>query len=232
MVKGPTCNKNGTSHQTFVVTETDLNKAAIQDQVDNMFLVNVTAFFDVAADNSSQTDPGPASLSSQSPSQSSSNPVGSTSGGACVTTRTAYSGETVTTSTVPGTQAGRGGLISTTTVYENVTVTTVTVQPSSSTSSNTAVATAASIKYTTVSVYGTTVTQTVSSSQSGSGAVATNPASTGTTLAASSSTTSTTASQTDTGAPTVTRFLDDSKPTVANKGRRALGQWGFGGGAA
>ncbi|OIW26119.1 hypothetical protein CONLIGDRAFT_518973 [Coniochaeta ligniaria NRRL 30616] len=200
-VKGPTCTKGGATRQAFVVTETDLNKAAIQEQVKNMFLVDVSALIDVPGN----TDPSAPSAPSAS----------STSSHGHVKTTTTRVGVTITTATVPiGTS--RGGLVKTTTVYDSTTVTTVTIYPST-TSANSAITTVPTIVTKTVTTYSTTVTVGQSSSSSPPGSTATNGAG---------------GSQTSTGSPTVTRFLKDSKPTAAKKGRREAGQWGFGRGHA
>ncbi|KAH8906088.1 hypothetical protein BR93DRAFT_938603 [Coniochaeta sp. PMI_546] len=208
-VKGPTCTKGGGgSRQTFVVTETDLNKAAIQEQVKNMFIVDVSALIDVGSKNNSSAS----SVSSQASSSS--------AGGGRVKTTTTYGGVTVTTATRP-TGTDRGARVKTTTVYDSTTVTTVTIYPSTA-SANPGVATASSIVTKTVVAYSTTVTSTISRS----------PSSLPSGSAAASISTSSAGSQGSSGSPTVTGFLKDAKPTAAKKGRRAAGQWGFGRGHA
>lgn len=208
-VKGPTCTKGG-SRQTVKVTETDLNKAAIQEQVKNMFIVDVSALIDVGSNN----NPSPQSTSTQPDSLTATGGAG----GGRVKTTTTRSGVTVTTATLRPSGTKGGGRAKTTTVYDSTTITTVTVYPST-TSANPAIATVSTIVTKTVTTYSTTVTTTKSQSSSASP-----PGSAGTSGSASS-----VGSQTGTSTPTVTRFLKDS---AANKGRREAGQWGFGRGHA
>ncbi|KAB5549930.1 hypothetical protein GE09DRAFT_189444 [Coniochaeta sp. 2T2.1] len=208
-VKGPTCSQGGKGAKTkYVVTEKDYNKAAIQDQLVNMFMVDPSTLTGVGNGNAENpAAPAPSSDASLPSGTASSSSICTKSGDPKVTTTTLTSGGSIATTSAPGNE--KPAPSSTTTLVETMTVTTVTVTGSSSAPET---ANGPVVVTVTVTTYDTTVTETVPPSSSS--AVASTP----------------TATSIASGRPTVTSFLKDTKPTTTaiNKNRRAIGQWGFG----
>ena len=191
-VKGPTCGANGgnAANTKYVVNviETDYNKAAIPEQVSNMFLVDVSALIDDG--NGNANDPAVLAPSSgvSLPTGTTSSSIYTKSGKPHVKTTTATTGASQVTTTITEKQTAPTAAVTAPEITPGLVLVTVTV-----------------------TTYDTTVTVTVPPSSSATSA---------TTPAISAR-------------PTVTGFyVKDSKPTTTtapvNKGRRALGQWGFG----
>lgn len=133
-VKAPTCTKGG-ARQAYVVKETNLNFAAIQEQLKNMFIVDVTHLIGTGASN-----PAPAANLSTPPSSGSSTASSSHSGriktmtvteSVVVTTVTVQPGAPFSTSATAASSAtSRTTLVVTTSV--TATEATITTTPSSS----------------------------------------------------------------------------------------------------
>ncbi|KAB5578400.1 hypothetical protein GE09DRAFT_1280765 [Coniochaeta sp. 2T2.1] len=160
-VKGPTCSQGGKGAKTkYVVTEKDYNKAAIQDQLVNMFMVDPSTLTGVGKGNENNpAAPAPSSDASSPSGTASSSSICTKSGNPKVTTTT------LTLAPAP---------VSTTTLVESMTVTTVTVTVSSSIPETTQGPVVVTV---TVTTYDTTVTETVPPSSSSS-AVASSPTAT------------------------------------------------------